>query len=313
MIPPGKSGNVLATIAIGEQYLQPFMKYAYHTWEMYCHRHDLGLILFDDHLIAKSNPNWKNPYWQKFLIGDYLSKQELGIRSVCCLDTDILISPLAPNIFENRDESKVGLVSKRSNLPFEHHAILRRMAFLRNRYYDLSYPLDSSLFINLDDLYKVADLPPQSDDACSGVFLFSCSAHGKKLADFYSSFDNSVMNKDGGGEQIFLNFFVQSNQLVEWLNYRFQALWTYEISTRYPFLYVNHRDDLSLIKECIEASLFTNYFLHFAGSWHEGKMWEQVKVLDTPESLEMFRAFDEYRKIPVYGKPLGAIKPKDNS
>jgi hypothetical protein len=313
LIPPGKSGNVLATIAIGEQYLQPFMKYAYHTWEMYCHRHDLGLILFDDHLIVKSDPNWKNPYWQKFLIGDYLSKQELGIRNVCCLDTDILISPLAPNIFDNRDESKVGLVSKRSNLPFEHHSILRRMAFLRNQYYDSNYPLDSSLFITLDDLYKVADLPPQSDDACSGVFLFSCREHGKKLADFYSSFDNGVMNKDGGGEQIFLNFFVQSNQLVEWLNYRFQALWTYEISTRYPFLYTNHRDNLSLIKECIEASLFTNYFLHFAGSWHEGKMWEQVKVLDTPESLEMFSAFGEYMKTPVYGKPLGAIKPKENS
>ena len=280
---------------------------------MYCHRHDLGLILFDDHLIAKSDPNWKNPYWQKFLIGDYLSNQKLGIRNVCCLDTDILISPLAPNIFDNRDESKVGLVSKRSNLPFEHHSILRRMAFLRNRYYDSNYPLDSSLFINLDDLFKVADLPSQSDDACSGVFLFSCREHGKKLADFYSSFDNGVMNKDGGGEQIFLNHFVQSKGLVEWIEYRFQAMWTYETANKYPFLYKEKDQDLSLIKECIEASLFTNYFLHFAGSWHEGKMWEQVKVLDTPESLEMFRAFDAYMKVPVYGKPLGAIKPKENS
>ena len=289
------------------------MKYAYHTWEMYCRRHDLGLILFDEDLIDKSDPNWKNPYWQKFLIGDYLSKQKLGIRNVCCLDTDILVSPLAPNIFDGRDESKVGLVSKRKNLPFEHRSILRRMAFLRNRYYDSSYPLDSSLFISLDDLYKVAELPAQADDACSGVFVFGCNEHGKRLADYYGSFDQGVMDQDGGGEQIFLNYFVQANKLVEWLDYRFQALWTYEISTRYPFLYTSHRENLSLIKECIEASLFTNYFLHFAGSWHEGKMWEQVKVFDTPESLEMFRAFDEYMKVPVYGKPLGAIKPKENS
>ena len=289
------------------------MKYAYHTWEMYCRRHDLGLILFDEDLIDKSDPNWKNPYWQKFLIGDYLSKQKLGIRNVCCLDTDILVSPLAPNIFDGRDESKVGLVSKRKNLPFEHRSILRRMAFLRNRYYDSSYPLDSSLFISLDDLYKVAELPAQADDACSGVFVFGCNEHGKRLADYYGSFDQGVMDQDGGGEQIFLNYFVQANKLVEWLDYRFQALWTYEISTRYPFLYASHRENLSLIKECIEASLFTNYFLHFAGSWHEGKMWEQVKVFDTPESLEMFSAFDEYMKVPVYGKPLGAIKPKENS
>jgi hypothetical protein len=28
--------------------------------------------------------------------------------------------------------------------------------------------------------------------------------------------------------------------------------------------------------------------------------------------LAMFSAFDEYMKMPVYGKPLGAIKPKEN-
>ncbi|GBL20905.1 hypothetical protein EMGBS4_09650 [Acidimicrobiaceae bacterium] len=59
------------------------------------------------------------------------------------------------------------------------------------------------------------------------------------------------------------------------------------------------------MKSCIEASLFTNYFLHFAGSWHEGKMWEQVRVFDTPESLSMFSDFAEYLKVPVFGKPLG--------
>ena len=99
MIQPGKSGNVLATIAIGDAYLEPFMKYAFHTWEMYCKRHDLGLILFDDHLVDQADPDWKNPYWQKFLIGDFLISQNLSVNNICCLDTDILISPLAPNIF----------------------------------------------------------------------------------------------------------------------------------------------------------------------------------------------------------------------
>jgi hypothetical protein len=289
------------------------MKYAYHTWEMYCRRHDLGLILFDDHLIAKSDSNWKNPYWQKFLIGDYLSQQKLGIRSVCCLDTDILISPLAPNIFENRDESKVGLVSLRKNLAYPYEGSLRRMAFLRNRYYDQSYPLDSSLFVSIDGLYEMIGLDSQDDEACSGVFVFNCELHGENMASFFNSFDKSVMDRDGGGEQIFLNHFVQSKGLVEWLEYRFQAMWTYEMANNCPFLYKRKDQDLSLIRECIEASLFTNYFLHFAGSWHEGKMWEQVKVLDTPESLEMFSAFSEYMRTPVYGKPLGAIKPKENS
>ncbi|MFZ9798519.1 MAG: hypothetical protein ACO3D7_06085, partial [Ilumatobacteraceae bacterium] len=68
---------MLATIAIGEQYLQPFMKYAYHTWEMYCRRHDLGLILFDDHLISTDHPKFKNPFWQKLLIPKVLNESNL--------------------------------------------------------------------------------------------------------------------------------------------------------------------------------------------------------------------------------------------
>lgn len=304
---------MLATIAIGEQYLEPFMKYAYHTWEMYCRRHDLGLILFDDHLIDKADPQWKNPYWQKFLIGESLAKSEPRINSVCCLDTDILISPLAPNIFLSLDESKVGLVSLRKNLSYPYEESLRRMAFLRNRFYDSAYPLDSSLFISLDGLYEMVGLETQYDEACSGVFIFNCRHHSQLFTGYFGSFDRSVMDRDGGGEQIFLNHLVQSKEIVQWIDYRFQAMWTYEMANKYPFLYSDHQNDLPLMKQCIEASLFTNFFLHFAGSWHEGKMWEQVKVLDNPETLAMFAAFADYMKMPVTGKPKGAIKPKDKA
>jgi hypothetical protein len=309
LIPPGKSGNVLATIAIGDAYLKPFMEYAFPTWEMYCKRHDLGLILFDDHLIDTDHPDWKNPYWQKFLIGEALNSATFQTNNVCCLDTDILISPIAPSIFDLRNDAKVGLVSLRKDLSYPYHGAIRRMAFMRNRYYDSKYPLDSSLFISLEGLYQMAGLEPQADEACSGVFVYNSKNHGRLLETYYKSFPRDVMNKDGGGEQIFLNHFVQSNDLVEWMDYRFQAMWVYEIAYKYPFLYSEHKNNWQLIKSCIEASLFTNYFLHFAGSWHEGKMWEQVRVLDTPESLSMFEAFNAYMKVPVFGKPLGQVKP----
>ena len=309
LIQPGKSGNVLATIAIGDAYLEPFMKYAFHTWEMYCKRHDLGLILFDDHLIGQTHPDWKNPYWQKFLIGDFLKNQNLSVNNICCLDTDILISPLAPNIFAERNEAKVGLVSLRKNLAYPYHGAIRRMAFLRNRYYDSNYPLDSSLFISIEGLYEMAGLEPQADEACTGVFVYNAKNHSELLKEYYESFSKDVMEKDGGGEQIFLNHFVQSNNLVEWMDYRFQAMWTYEMAYKYPFLYNEYKGNLPLVRSCIEASLFSNYFLHFAGSWHEGKMWEQVRVLDTPESIFMFESFDAYTKVPVFGKPLGQVKP----
>ena len=120
---------MLATIAIGEQYLQPFMKYAYHTWEMYCQRHDLGLILFDDHLIAKSDPKFKNPFWQKLLIPKVLQESSLKIKSVCHLDTDVIINPFSPNIFDGHDETKVGLISQMKRMPYDRQEVLRKVAF----------------------------------------------------------------------------------------------------------------------------------------------------------------------------------------
>ena len=33
---------------------------------------------------------------------------------------------------------------------------------------------------------------------------------------------------------------------------------------KYPFLYSTYRDDRAIIKLCIEASLFSNYFLHMS-------------------------------------------------
>jgi hypothetical protein len=313
LIPPGKSGNVLATIAIGEQYLQPFMKYAYHTWEMYCRRHDLGLILFDDDLISPDHPKWKKANWQKYLIPSVIVDSGLPVKNVCHLDTDILISPLAPNIFDAHVEENIGVISLRTGLPYPHIELCRRLAFARNINYSSSYPLDSALFISLSDLYSAIGAQTQSDEACSGVFVFSIENHRNLFSEFFAEFDQSVLSPTSGGDQTHFNYLVQSNNLAQWLDYRFQAQWTYEMAWKYPFLYSTHRNNLAIIKLCIEASLFSNYFLHFAGSWYESEMWEQVKVLDTPESLEMFSAFDEYMKMPVYGKPLGAIKPKENS
>jgi hypothetical protein len=313
LIPPGKSGNVLATIAIGEQYLQPFMKYAYHTWEMYCRRHDLGLILFDDDLISPDHPKWKKATWQKYLIGDVVSKSDLAVNNICYLDTDILISPLAPNIFDQHREDKITLVSQWFDLPHEREEVLRRIAFLRNRFFSSEYPLDSLLFASLDQLFAYSSLPAQPNYACAGLFIFNAEKFKGSMSEFFLQYDSSIFTPSSGGDELYFNFFAQSNGFDHWIDYQYQALWIYEISMNYPFLYESGDADLALMKKCIEASLFSNYFLHFAGSWHESKMWEQVKVFDTPESLDMFRAFGEYMKTPVYGKPLGAIKPKENS
>ena len=301
---------MLATIAIGEEYLQPFMKYAYHTWEMYCQRHDLGLILYDDHLIDPSHPKFKNPFWQKFLIPKAILKSGLDVKSVCHLDTDILINPTSPNIFDGHDPMKIGLISQMKNLPYERHEVLRRVAFLRNRFLSHEYPLDSILFASIEQMFEFSSLPVQPDYACSGVFVFSPEFHGQIFRDFFNEFDDTVVTPDSGGEELHFNYLVQSKGLARWLDYRFQAVWIYEIAWKFPFLYGECRNDLDLVRSCVEASLFSNYFLHFAGAWHESDMWKRVSVFENSNSLSMLNDFSEYMKVPVTGKSRGSIKPK---
>ena len=118
LINPGKTKNIITTIAIGKKYYYTWEKYAFPTWEKYCKRHDLGLIVFDFDLVSKDDKFWKKPNWQKLLIGDVLKKKNLSICNVCYIDSDILINPTAPNVFDYYDPATVGLVSLRKNLPY---------------------------------------------------------------------------------------------------------------------------------------------------------------------------------------------------
>ncbi len=310
IIEPGSSGNIIATIAIGGDYYNSWEKYAFPTWKRYCERHNLGLIVFNKDMLSQESDIWKKRQWQKLLIGNELSKSMPTIRNVCYLDTDILINYMAPNVFDDYDPTTIGLVSVRKNLPYPYENVLRRAAFLRNKYYDTNYPLDSALFISVGNLYKFHGLPIQEDEVCTGVFIFNMKLHSELLNSIFEKYDENVESITGGGEQTHFNYEIQSWGKITWLDYKFQALWLYEMAWKYPFLYDFGRDNKELIKECIEASLFTNYFLHFAGSWHESDMWKVGGVLESLNEQKKFEGFTEYLKIPVTGEPVGQIKPR---
>ncbi len=310
IINPGKSNNVIATVAIGDQYYEAWEKYAFPTWKKYCERQDLGLIVFDADLLSKESKTWKKPTWQKLLIGTVLKAKLPNVKNVCYLDTDILINYMAPNVFDDYDSSTIGLVSKRKKLPYPYDGVLRRIAFLRNHFYDKSYPLDSSLFISIEKLYEYHGLVAQNDEACAGFFLFNVANHAEIMLNWFAKYDQTIESITGGGDQTHFNYEIQSWGKVSWLDYKYQAIWVFEMAWKYPFLYDFGRDNKELIKECIQASLFTNYFLHFAGSWHESDMWKVGGVLEGSNEQKRFEGFSEYLKTPVTGEPVGQIKPR---
>lgn len=308
ILPPGQTKNVIVTIAIGEKYFNSWLEYSLISWKAYCNKYDLGLIVLDEELIDKQDSFWKKATWQKMLIGEYLLKQNIVINNICYLDTDFLLNIYSPNIFNFYNNDKIGLVSQVKNLPYNELDVKKRIAFFRHNFYDKNYPLDSALFMNLNQIFSYHNLSVQNDYACAGLILFNQDNHSELMRKWFYKYEKNIDSITGGGDECHFNYEVQSWGNIQWLDYKFQALWTYEMAWKYPFLYNHVNMKTENYIQCIEASLFTNYFLHFAGSWHESDMWKYGSLINSKSNL--LEQFIEYDKTALSGSPKGIIKPK---
>ena len=79
-------------------------------------------------------------------------------------------------------------------------------------------------------------------------------------------------------------FYIKYNK-ISWLDFRFQVMWLLEIAWKYPFLYKLRKKKNDIITDCIEASLSTSFFLHFAGSWYESNMWLNKRIYNTKNKI----------------------------
>jgi hypothetical protein len=305
----GDSKNCLLTIAIGEPYKTEWENYALPNWIKYCEEHDLGILAVTSDLIDRSDPSWKKPTWQKLLLARKIKNFFPEVKLACYLDTDFLLNPFAPNIFEAYDGKSYGLVSQVKNMPMSLELVQRQYVFLRHKYYDDNYPLDSVVFMPLEEQYKFSGLSPVTDSACAGLILLNPALVADEMENWFFKYDTDTLSITGG-DQTHLNWEMIQTGRVQWLPYEFQALWVYEMAWKYSFLYTKYQNDFDIIRECIEASLFSNYFLHFAGSWHESDMWTLDNIMLGQESLKLNASFRDYLKLPVSGTSKGLIKPK---
>lgn len=305
-----KNNNYIVTIAIGLKYLGDWKKFALPLWKKYCKNYGIGLIVITKDLIDKKNIYWKKPMWQKMLIGSYLEKINIKIENICYLDTDILINPKSPNIFKFHDKKRISLVSESINLPYDLEYARRKVSFYRNKFYTKRYPLDSSLFMKIIDKYKYHNISPQKDYVCTGVIIFNKKIFSNIMKEWFFKYRKNMNTLTGGGEEPILNYELFKTKKIKLLNYKFQALWFYEMALNYPFLYFNKIQNNQIIKYCVETCLMNNYFLHFPGSWHEGNMWKFKNILINRKSSNILESFYKYLDKKVKGKPAGRILPK---
>ena len=77
--PIGNQKNYLVTIAIGKKYYNNWYKYCFPSWNLYCKKNKLVLIVIDEYLINVNHINFKKATWHKWLIGSKL--QDLNIKA----------------------------------------------------------------------------------------------------------------------------------------------------------------------------------------------------------------------------------------
>jgi len=310
MLIESMTGDALTTVAIGDKYYLNWYNYAYPSWKRYCEKHRIGLFVLRNYSSEKSDGYQKRANWEKLLTFYEIKRKFPKINNICYIDTDFILSPIAPNVFTfYKNKPEMALVSQYKNMPYNDMEVRRRIAFFRHHCYNKKYPLDSALFMNLKDMCEYHRLSEIFDYACTGFFMGNIDAHADFLRDLFYKYDENVKSITDGGDEFHINHALQTMLDIQWLPYSFQALWTHEMAWKYPFLYHYGKNKKELIKQCIEASLMDNYFLHFAGSWHESKMWTEVHILNDPKTILRYEEFAAYCAQPVTGKSVGIIKP----
>ena len=272
---PPKKNNYIVILAIGKKHYSEWKKYALPLLLQYCKNNKIGLLVFRDFLIDGNDYYAKKPTLHKFLMGSFISTNLKYIKNICYLDTDILVNPLAPNVFKYLNKNKINVVSKYKNLPYHLNDdfIKRRIAFLRKKYYDKKFPLDSGLTMSRKQHFDFHGWKDQGDYFNSGFLMFNILKFSNFFEKIFIKYRKlNFISMTRGDEPIF-NYEVLKSKKVNWINYKYNVLWLYEMSCRYPFLYQYKIND-KIVKQCLEISLSENYFLHCSGKWPEGLMWK---------------------------------------
>ena len=291
------SKNLICTNIIGDKYQKNWNKYCKKNWVDYCKKYKINLAYFDDKIeLSEKKLNDFAPTWQRLLIGNEIKKRLSGIENVCYLDTDIQINHfLAPNIFKNYNKRKISMISCVKDMPYSRDFIelQKTLSYFRNKFVSKNYPLNSSSLLTVKQLYTYNKLKYYNNYANAGVMIFNLKNHSKLLFDCFKKFlHKNLLERD----QTAINFYLQEKKLINWIDYKFNTLWVYEMCFKFPFLYFKKKNNEKLIKDCMFSTFLGSYFVHFAGNWNENKYIKYSNNLSRREKDKLLHLGKYYTK-----------------
>jgi len=296
MLYPSQDGlatNWLVSTAISGDYFERWEDGFSALWFDYANRHNLGIAIAVQNLHSAGGPQL-NGAWQKLLAVESLAR-ELGRPLRCALiDSDVLISPLADNIFEAVREGRIGIVSRARDMPMELRRVTNRIAFYRREFMEPNFPLNSLLNATPRQIFEWAGLEPAMDDfACTGVLVCDSVSHAELFQKWYEAAPSDERyHAIGDWEQTYVNHQIQQRPDIQWLDYSWQAIWMFEAAENYPFLYSSSVEQ-DVLRWCVTSSLLKHQFLHLAGRWEATPDARSLPAL--PEVSDMSEFIERLR------------------
>ena len=254
----------IVTLAVGKEYSDRFEALCRKGWEAYAHRHGFDLVVFKEPLDTSDRARSRSPAWQKCLI---LSAPETASYDrVIWVDSDILISPLAPSILSGVPEERTGATDEHSfPSPAIRQTILRQIIRISPEEGELSKRFWHA-WLDAGTWHAYAGLPEgQKHIVQTGVLVLSRKHHRALLEHVYYTYEDRG-SKSFNYEMRPLSHEIQRHGLQHWIDPRFNALvwWMYLHDSMKAPKPVTQEELYRFLIDAYRRS----YFLHFAGAGH---------------------------------------------
>ena len=228
---------------IGDNYIQKFNNKFRNTLTQYCSKYGYELILLNEYIKNEPNMDKKKFYWQRMLIPDKFSEYDY----VVSMDSDIFVNPNSPPIpFDKIPEGKIAAVNERKY--FGNYEWRERVQ-LKNGWEKTG-----------KEWYALSGETKDYNDHINGGFIIYQPKHHAQI--FKELYEKNIDNymKYHQDDQSIISSYVIDNDLVYWLDERFNKIWFFWKEIFYP----NFNSLPSNLKQMyIHNFISLNYFTHF--------------------------------------------------
>ncbi len=256
---PSATGNAkaLVTLLVGHpSYRENWQRYYEGSWRAYAERRGYDIVVIDRRIDDGPRGHARSLNWQKCLILEH--EDVRGYKDVVWIDADVMINPhAAPCIVERNDSDKIGLVSYKENyfgLPHVNdNTMLRRALIGREENLERT--------TTVKGLYELAALDPSVGDMANTGVMVLKDHHADVLRHVYDEYEENAYTAK---EELPLSHYIYGNDLANSLDRRFNEIWPYHVTERYPFLLLDEfESDPLLLGACVNSAWTNSYFLHF--------------------------------------------------